>query len=102
MSILNGVWHDARLDPPPDSAQVLCVKENKKGYRSLCFGSYWPERGHTDLYDDRWVTGGGCNNVIFWMPLPKIPEVGDYVAISTGWIRKNDAGDRGKEDDPGG
>jgi hypothetical protein len=50
---------------------VLCVKENKKGNRDYCFGSRWSTR----QWDNGWVTGGGCNNVILWMPLPKIPEV---------------------------
>ena len=66
MSVKNGVWHDAQLDPPKDGKQVLCVKENRKGDRSLCFGSLHRGAG--------WVTGGGCNNVIYWMPLPEIPE----------------------------
>ena len=79
MSFVNGVWHDALLDPPPNGEQVLCVKENQKGFRSLCFGSFWRERFHDDNYDDRWVTSGGCRNIIFWMPLPKIPEPGDVL-----------------------
>ena len=70
MSLVNGVWHDAQLDPPPDGEMVLCVKQAKNGNRSLCFGSHWPDRP----WDNGWVTGGGCNNVIYWMPLPKIPE----------------------------
>ena len=69
MSLINGVWHDALLDPPPDGQRVLCVKENKKGNRDYCFGSRWSTR----QWDNGWVTGGGCNNVILWMPLPKIP-----------------------------
>lgn len=71
MSTVNGVWHDALLDPPPDGQRVLCVKENKKGLRDYCFGARWSEH----QWDNGWITGGGCNNVILWMPLPKIPEV---------------------------
>ena len=89
MSIVNGVWHDAKLDPPPDSEQVLCVKENKKGLRSLCFGTHWKDR----QWDGGWVTGGGCNNVIFWMPLPKIPQAGDNVIIHTDWIWRGGDGE---------
>lgn len=85
MSIQNGVWHDALLDPPPNGEIVLCVKQNQKGDRNLCFGSYWRERFHDDNYDDRWVTSGGCRKIIFWMPLPKIPGTGDSVIIETGW-----------------
>ena len=70
MSVKNGVWHDAKFDYPPDGKQVLCVKQNKKGNRSYCFGSHWEGR----QWDDGWVTGGGCNNVLYWMPLPDIPE----------------------------
>lgn len=79
MSLKNGVWHDALLDPPKESELVLCVKENQKGHRNLCFGSYWPERYHDDRYDDRWVTSGGCRNIIWWMPLPKVPEPGEIL-----------------------
>jgi len=73
MSTKNGVWHDARIDPPADGQRVLCVKENKAGRRDYCFGCRWEDRS----YDDGWVTGGGCNNVILWMPLPEIPEKGE-------------------------
>jgi len=74
MSTKNGVWHDAKLDPPKDGQRVLCVKENKAGRRDYCFGSRWSERSQRD---DGWTTGGGCNNVLFWMELPKIPGVDD-------------------------
>ena len=76
MSMKNGVWHDALTDPPADGEQVLCVKETKKGVRSLCFGSRWSIR---QQWADGWVTGGGCNHVIFWMPLPKVPQPGDVL-----------------------
>ena len=79
MSLANGVWHDAFQDPPPNGEMVLCVKENQKGNRSLCFGSYWRERQHDDLYDDRWVTSGSCKHIVWWMPLPKIPQPGDVL-----------------------
>ena len=67
---MTGTWHNAALDKPKDGERVLCVKENKAGRRDLCFGTHWEGRE----WDDGWVTGGGCNNVIYWMPLPKIPE----------------------------
>ena len=68
MSVKNGVWHNAKVDLPPSGEMVLCVKEKAK-IRSLCFGSYWPGRP----WNDGWITGGGSDQVIYWMPLPKIP-----------------------------
>jgi len=76
-------WHDAKLDPPPDGQTVLCVKQNKKGLKDYCFGRRYSDQKQ---YNDGWTTGGGCNNVIFWMPLPDIPETGDVVITETGWL----------------
>lgn len=70
MSLVNGVWHNAQLEQPKDGELVLCVKETKKGIRSMCLGTHWANR----QWDDGWVTGGGCNNVLWWMPLPRMPE----------------------------
>ena len=67
MNVINGVWHDANVTKPKSGEQVLCVKRLKCGRKELCFGSW-----HEDL--DRLITSGGNNNVIFWMPLPEIPE----------------------------
>ncbi|MBO6270449.1 MAG: DUF551 domain-containing protein [Clostridium sp.] len=65
------VWHNAKIDLPKPGEQVLCVKETKNGTRSLCFGFWYDDR----TYGNGWVTSGSCNNVLYWMPLPKIPEV---------------------------
>ena len=73
MNMKNGVWRDAQLDLPDDGVQVLCVKETKAGVRSLCFGAHWNGR----QWDNGWVTGGGCNNVIYWMGLPEVPKKGE-------------------------
>lgn len=70
MSVVNGVWHDAKIDPPKDNGYVLCVKQTKNGAKSICLGYYDPER----TYGIGWVTTGSCNNILYWMPLPKIPE----------------------------
>ena len=70
MSMKNGVWHNAKIEQPKDGELCLCVKQNKKGNRSMCLGSHWSDRE----WDNGWVTGGGCNNVTWWMPLPPIPE----------------------------
>ena len=77
-------WHDAKLDPPPCSDRVLCVKLPKNGNKDLCFGAWYPP---DDLYPEgHWTTSGSCNNVIFWMPLPEIPGVGDDVITESGWV----------------
>ena len=67
MSIRNGIWHSAEQTKPESNETVLCVKEKKNGERSMCFGC-WSNA------DGEWHTGGGNNNVILWMPLPRIPE----------------------------
>lgn len=67
-------WFNQETLKPPEDELVLCVKMDKKGNRSMCFGRWfypdgtWPE-GH-------WVTGGGNNNVTHWMHLPDLPEEG--------------------------
>ena len=72
MSIANGVWHNASIDPPPEGERVLCVKLPKSGRKDICFGSWYKP---SNLYPfGHWVTSGSCSNVIYWMPLPKIPE----------------------------
>lgn len=72
MSIRNGVWHNPVFDLPPAGERVLCVKLPKNGNKDLCFGAWYPP---SDLYPEgHWTTSGSCNNVIYWMPLPGIPE----------------------------
>lgn len=72
MSVKNGVWHNATLDLPEDGKLVLCIKQNKKGFRDICFGRHYSP---DDTYPDgHWVTSGSCSNVIYWMPAPEIPE----------------------------
>lgn len=70
MSFMNGVWHNAKIDTPPDGLRVLCIKQTKNGNRDYCFGAYYEDRQH----GTGWVTSGSCDNVIYWMPLPKIPD----------------------------
>ena len=69
MSDKIGEWYDGRTTFPPEGEMVLCVRESKKGNRSLCFGTHWHERP----WDNGWVTSGACNNILYWMHLPKIP-----------------------------
>lgn len=77
MSTKNGVWHDARLDPPrPNQGAMLVIREIGKGaaaYRKYDFGIYTSSMDSPSSLrmDGTWNKGG----VIFWMPLPKMPEV---------------------------
>lgn len=80
MSIVNGVWHDAKIDLPESHVEVLIVKQLKSGQRNIGIGYCIPEYKRRDyvtgqeMTEPYWVCGG-CNNVIYWMPLPKIPGV---------------------------
>ena len=65
------VWHNVPIDMPKYGEEVLAIKETKSGVRSFCFATLFP----ADKYGpEHWVTGGGCTNVIYWTPLPKMPE----------------------------
>ena len=81
MSIKNGVWHNAKIDLPESHVQVLAVGQLKSGQRKICLAYCIPEYKHHDYYtgedvvEPYWVCGGN-NNIIYWMPLPKIPEDG--------------------------
>lgn len=74
MSLVNGIWHDPELDPPRgelENKTVLIVKENKVKERTINFGAYM-------VYSDghgEWTTNNGKGKVLWWMPLPKIPEI---------------------------
>ena len=60
MSIKNGVWHDAKMDPPGAdyvNKPVLAVRIIGTGKAPSC------------TWDGKWNKRG----VILWMPLPKIP-----------------------------
>jgi len=79
------MWHDAKLDPPGKQLQyqtVLVVKKKMNGSTDVTFGKYMPEYAGLPT---RWSTANGKGEVIFWMPIPKIPEVGDSVIIKTGY-----------------
>lgn len=73
MSAKNGVWHDARLDPPrPNQGAMLVIREIGKGASALWkydFGIY--NAPSSQRMDGTWNKFG----VIYWMPLPKMPEV---------------------------
>ena len=74
-------WINAALEIPPDEKTVLAVKELKNGRREICLAyciadyTYRdPRTGETSV-GPYWCCGGN-NNIIYWMPLPKIPEKG--------------------------
>lgn len=80
MSVRNGVWHDARIDTPGAgniNTALLVIREigsgNKKCYR-YDFGIYNASvlkvGGGNMNWDGKW----NKKNVIFWMPLPEMPE----------------------------
>lgn len=77
----NGGWIDVR-DALPDSEQrVLAVKQLKDGRRDICIAYCnlcWPHynvKTREMEIGPYWVCGGN-NNVIYWQPLPEMPEDG--------------------------
>ena len=77
MKWING-WRNAITDPPEGSyvnQTVLIVKKDKSGNRKINFGAYM-NTGVTgeggEIYC--WSTNNGKGTVLYWMPLPKIPE----------------------------
>ena len=77
MSIKNGVWHDAKIDPPGAdyvNKPVLAVRTigtGKKTYDRIDFAIYnaTAMKAPSCTWDGKWNKRG----VIYWMPLPKIP-----------------------------
>ena len=75
------VWHNAAIDLPERDKAVLAVKELKNGRREICIARCIPDWEHTDPITNKrtigpyWVCGGN-NNIIYWTPLPKIPDKG--------------------------
>ena len=75
MSIKNGVWHDAKLDPPGAehiNRPVLVVRETSTR-KCIDFAIYsaWKMRAPSCTWEGTWNKKG---NVLYWMPLPEIPE----------------------------
>lgn len=78
MSIKNGVWHDAKLDPPGAehiNKVVLSVREigeGKRAYRKIDLSIFNADTLIVPCckWDGKWNKRG----VIYWMPLPEIPE----------------------------
>jgi len=80
VSTKNGVWHDAVTDPPENDVLVLAVKQLKNGTRDICLARCQRDFEYFDYVTgvkakkDWWICGGN-NNILYWMPLPKMPEV---------------------------
>lgn len=76
---MSGTWIDVSEALPLDKVDVLAVKQLKNGDRSICIANCIREYEHFDyvrqkkVVEPYWVCGGN-NNIIYWMPLPKIPE----------------------------
>ena len=78
MSLINGVWHDASLDPPGTeniNKAVLVVRrigEGKRAYEKIDFAIFnsYVMMAPSCKWQGTWNKSG----VIYWMPLPDIPE----------------------------
>lgn len=81
MSLKNGVWYDAVLDPPGAehiNKPVLAVRRvgaGKNSYDKIDFAIYNASLMHAPscTWDGKWNKRG----VLYWMPLPKIPGEDD-------------------------
>ena len=79
---MEGTWISVK-DRLPEHAEetVLAVKELKSGRREVCLARCIREWVYTDPITKKktkspyWVCGGN-NNILYWMPLPAMPEEG--------------------------
>ena len=75
-------WINVNDQIPDDDRMVLAVKELKNGTREICLARCLPEypKYHPDTKtyteDPYWVASGN-NNIVWWMELPGMPEVGE-------------------------
>ena len=82
LSVLKGTgWISVKDKLPEDQVTVLAVKQLKSGRRDLCLARFLREyesydvSTHSKVKIPYWVCGGN-NNIIYWMPLPEMPEEG--------------------------
>lgn len=72
-------WMDAKTDLPENGVQVLAVKQLRDGSRDITIATCYHNHQYYDMQTERyyhapyWACSGN-NNIIYWMPLPEIPE----------------------------
>lgn len=73
-------WISVKDRLPETGQNVLIIKQLKSGMLTMAIGYCIREYSYNDPVTKQlakrpyWVCGGN-NNVIFWMPLPEMPEV---------------------------
>ena len=75
-------WISVQDQLPEDNVTVLAVKQLKNGRREMClaycirnYERFNPETFRNEPSGPYWVCGGN-NNILYWMPLPEMPEEG--------------------------
>ena len=74
-------WRNAKEELPEEGVPVLAVKQLRNGTRDItlarCLHNYKYFVPETRSYrtGPYWACGGN-NNVIYWMPLPEMPDDG--------------------------
>lgn len=76
---MKGPWFDAKTETPRGeniNCPLLIVKELKSGDRTITFGSFTASEydWKNERWNGRWNTNNGRGEVLYWMPLPEIPE----------------------------
>ena len=76
---MKGPWFDAKTETPRGenvNCPLLIVKELKSGDRTITFGSFSASEYDwaNERWNGRWNTNNGRGDVVYWMPLPAIPE----------------------------
>ena len=65
--------------PEDEQVSVLAVKQLKDGRRDVCIARCIPDWEYKDYTTGQtakkpyWVCGGN-NNIIYWQPIPELPE----------------------------
>lgn len=72
-------WIDVRHLLPDEDERVLAVKELKNGRREITIASCIPNYQYRNKWTGEiktapyWICIGTNRNIIYWMPLPKLP-----------------------------